>query len=80
MTATETHMKPAPLAVRLQSMLVDHGGAVTRADLIGYLAELFGSDRDHVRDVLLEEAAAGTIVLASAPPHGVTVALPWAAE
>ena len=81
MTATATPA-PARLALRLQDALLDHGGAITRADLVGYLATLFACDRCHVRDVLLEEAAAGTVVLTDAPstsddhPRQTTVARP----
>lgn len=54
---------PAPLRLRLADLLVSCGGVLTRDDLVGYLANLFGASREHVADVLLEEVAAGAVVI-----------------
>lgn len=59
---------PSWLSFRLYRLLEDRGGSATHAHLVQYLAELLHDDEAHVRDVLLEEVAAGRLHLTWADP------------
>lgn len=71
----------ARIAGRLNDALVLQGGVIARDhadELVAYLAGLFGSTAQHVRDVVLEQSAAGMVVVGRLVDGSVYVALPTA--
>ena len=58
------HLRPAPLEVRLHSLIVEQGGSITKPRLTAYLGELLHVDSTDLRDEILLGLTAGRYELA----------------
>lgn len=62
--AVAAPLRPAPLRVRLHSLLVERGGSVTRPRLTAYLGDVLDVDPVAVRDEILAGVDVGLYQLA----------------